>query len=59
MAETERDEDEVTPAMIEAGGEVIYRWFGDVITRSSETGRDLAIEVYLAMKNAQDRSAQT
>lgn len=47
-----RDEIEITPEMIEAGSALIYAWFGDVISQLSETGRDLAIEVYRAMRNA-------
>ena len=40
---------EVTPEMIEAGADVIYDRFDDVITRPSSAAPDVAIEVFRAM----------
>jgi hypothetical protein len=47
---------EVTPEMIEAGADVIWTYFSDVLARGSGTGRETAIEVYRAMKNLEMRS---
>jgi hypothetical protein len=44
-------EDEITSAMVEAGAEVIWLCFSDVLARGSETGREMAIEVYRAMRS--------
>jgi hypothetical protein len=46
------DEVEITPEMIEAGAEVIWRSFGDTIPYQSEFARCVADEVYRAMKEA-------
>jgi hypothetical protein len=40
-----------TPEMIEAGADIIWRAFGDVVAYGSGTGRDVAVEVYQAMRN--------
>jgi hypothetical protein len=42
---------EVTPEMVEAGAEVIWDSFSDVLVRGSETGREVATHVYRAMDN--------
>lgn len=47
-------DNEVTPEMIEAGADVIWRSFGDVLVYGSGTGRDVASEVYLAMASVRD-----
>jgi hypothetical protein len=47
----------VTPAMARAGAEVIYRALGDVVTYDSWLGRELAEEVFLAMRQAQNGAA--
>jgi hypothetical protein len=39
----------ITPEMIEAGADVIWRGFGDVISYGSGSGRELALEVFEAM----------
>ena len=49
--------------MIEAGAGIIWQAFGDVIPYGSETGRDVANEVYLAMvfvgeNKSREKSAQ-
>ena len=40
---------EITPEMIEAGADVIWTFFYDVLPLGSETGREAAIAVYQAM----------
>lgn len=44
---------EITPEMIAVGADVIWRLFGDVLSYGSETGRDVAIEVFRAMESVQ------
>ena len=39
----------ITPEMIEAGADVIWRGFGDVMPYGSALGREMALEVYQAM----------
>ena len=46
------EEAKVTPEMIEAGAEIIWTHFYDVMPRGSDTGRVAAREVYLAMQRA-------
>jgi hypothetical protein len=41
---------EVTPEMIEAGRDVVIRHVGDLIPAIGGEARDLALDVYLAMK---------
>jgi hypothetical protein len=41
---------EITPEMIEAGANVIWSLFSDVLSPGSESGREAAIEVFRAMK---------
>ena len=43
---------EITPAMIEAGAQIIWNSFGDVIFYGSDLGSELASEVFLAMTRA-------
>jgi hypothetical protein len=43
---------EVTPAIIQAGADIIWRGFGDVISYGSDLGRELALEVFEAMSLA-------
>lgn len=51
------NEIEVTPAMIEAGADLIWRAFGDIISYGSNSGRELALEVFEAMSRvAQDEA---
>jgi hypothetical protein len=45
-------ESEATPEMIEAGAEVIWTHFNDVISRGSDSGRAAASQVYQAMQEA-------
>lgn len=45
------DEIEVTPEMIEAGADIIYSYFSDVMSRGSGIGRETATEVYRAMQS--------
>jgi hypothetical protein len=47
------DELVVTPEMIQEGAVVIWESFYDVLAFGSETGREVAKSVYLAMANAQ------
>jgi hypothetical protein len=44
---------EITPAMIEAGAEEIWRWFYDVVPFGSDIGREVAKRAYLAMASVQ------
>jgi hypothetical protein len=46
---------EITPEMIEAGADIIWRQFYDVMPRGSDTGRVAAREVYRAMQSASGR----
>jgi hypothetical protein len=39
----------ITPEIIEAGADVIWTFFYDVLPLGSETGREAAIAVYRAM----------
>jgi hypothetical protein len=41
---------EITPAMIEAGADVIWCAFSDVIVYGSGTGREVAVSVFQAME---------
>lgn len=43
---------EITPEMIEAGADIIWRAFGDVLPYGSELGRVTAAEVFEAMRAA-------
>ena len=43
---------EITPAMIEAGSEVVWRSFGDSIPWGSDSARGIATEVFQAMVRA-------
>jgi hypothetical protein len=43
---------EIAPAIIEAGADIIWRGFGDVISYGSDLGRELALEVFEAMSLA-------
>jgi hypothetical protein len=49
-----RDEIEITPAMIEAGANVIWRDFGDVIVFGSDVAREVASRVFAAMIDQDD-----
>jgi hypothetical protein len=40
---------DITPAMIEAGADVVWRYFYDVMVYGNESGRELAIAVFQAM----------
>lgn len=40
---------EITPRMIQAGADVIWRQFGDVLSYGSSTGLTVASEVFEAM----------
>jgi hypothetical protein len=42
----------VTPEMVEAGAEVIWRELGDIIPYRNSFGRDLALWVFQAMSRA-------
>ncbi len=46
------EEIEATPEMIEAGADIIWTHFYDVMPRGSDTGRAAAREVYRAMQLA-------
>jgi hypothetical protein len=46
------NEIEITPAIIEAGADIIWRGFGDIISYGSDFGRELALEVFEAMNLA-------
>jgi hypothetical protein len=50
--EAESEEIEITPEMIEAGADIIWRAFGDVLPYGSELGRTTATEVFEAMQSA-------
>jgi hypothetical protein len=43
---------EITPAMIEAGADIIWRGVGDIISYGSDLGRELASAVFEAMSLA-------
>jgi hypothetical protein len=43
---------EITPAMLEAGADIIWRGFGDIISYGSDFGRELALKVFQAMSLA-------
>ena len=47
----ETSETEVTPAMIEAGADVIYGYFCDAVPPGSALARDAAKAVFLAMRS--------
>ncbi len=52
MIDTDRPaltETEITDEMIEAGADVLWRAFGDIMPFGSETGRGMAVAVFLAM----------
>ena len=51
LSEAGAPEIEVTPAMIEAGAEVVWAYFDEVIAWGSPSGRDLAKRVFAAMEN--------
>jgi hypothetical protein len=42
---------EIFPEMIEAGADIIYSHFSDVMSRGSGSGRETATEVYRAMQS--------
>jgi hypothetical protein len=46
---------EITPAMVEAGANIIWRDFGDVIVFGSDVARDVASRVFEAMVDQGDR----
>jgi hypothetical protein len=52
-------DDEVTPEMIEAGAQVVWRNFDDLIPFGSETGRWTAVQVFRAMEAARRLQART
>lgn len=43
---------EISPAMIEAGADIIWRGVGDIISYGSDFGRELALAVFEAMSLA-------
>lgn len=43
------EEIEVTPEIIQAGADVLWSRFSDVLSPPSETALDVAVEVYRAM----------
>jgi hypothetical protein len=43
------DEIEITSAMVEAGAEIVWAYFDEVIAWGSPSGRELARRVYAAM----------
>ena len=43
---------EITPEMVRAGAEVIWRCFGDVVPYGSSTGDSVATQVFQAMTSA-------
>jgi hypothetical protein len=43
---------EIAPEMIEAGADIIWTHFYDVLSRGSESGRVAAVAVYQAMEKA-------
>ncbi|THD72478.1 MAG: hypothetical protein E7813_04225 [Bradyrhizobium sp.] len=47
---------EITPAMIDAGAEVIWRFFDETIPYGSSFGELVAREVFLAMNVSRERS---
>jgi hypothetical protein len=49
----------ITPEMIEAGAQIVWRNFDDLIPFGSETGRWTAVEVFRAMEAARHRTART
>jgi hypothetical protein len=51
-AALETEEVEVTPEMVAAGSEVLWRSFGDSISWGSDSARGIAIEVFRAMAEA-------
>ena len=46
------DEIEITPVMVQAGAEIIWRTLGDVVPYGSSSGPRVAAEVYRAMRAA-------
>jgi hypothetical protein len=46
---------EATPAMIEAGAEIVWTYFDEVIAWGSPSGRDLASRVFAAMDSLRER----
>ena len=52
LAKIDREKTEVSPEVIEAGAEIIWREFGDVVPYGSGTARDVALQVFLAMASA-------
>jgi hypothetical protein len=49
----------ITPEMIEAGAQIVWLRFDDLLPYGSEVGRWAAIEVFRAMQAARLRSAQS
>jgi hypothetical protein len=47
-----KSEIEITPAMVEAGAEAVYAFVGEVVAYGSETLKEAAREVFLAMARA-------
>ena len=50
-------DDEITAEMIEAGAQVVWKQFDDLVPHGSEIGRWTAIEVFQAMEAARLRPA--